>query len=92
MAATNTPDRGPEIVAVDIVFCALAVLVVLLRCFTRARLVKAFGLDDWLMIVAAVSIETNFAPRTQAPNSSTVFSNLGYRGFSSCLLSCQTSV
>jgi type IV secretory pathway TrbD component len=32
----------------------LSLLAVILRCITRIYIVKAFGLDDWLMIVAMV--------------------------------------
>ncbi|KND93230.1 hypothetical protein TOPH_02471 [Tolypocladium ophioglossoides CBS 100239] len=52
MATAEAADRGPELLGVNIAFCVLAGLIVLLRCYTRAVLVKAFGLDDWLMIVA----------------------------------------
>ncbi|EMD89543.1 hypothetical protein COCC4DRAFT_124963 [Bipolaris maydis ATCC 48331] len=48
------PDRGPELLAVNIAFVTTAVLACLLRCFVRVRMVKAFGLDDWLMVVATL--------------------------------------
>lgn len=47
-------NRGPALLSVNIVFCVLAGIVVILRCYTRAVLVKAFGLDDWTMVVATV--------------------------------------
>jgi hypothetical protein len=42
----------------------LSLLAVTLRCITRIYIVKAFGLDDWLMIVAMV--------RTPVPTSTEV--------------------
>ncbi|EUC27626.1 hypothetical protein COCCADRAFT_111214 [Bipolaris zeicola 26-R-13] len=48
------PNRGPELLAVNIAFVTTAVLACLLRCFVRVRMVKAFGLDDWLMVVATL--------------------------------------
>ncbi|KAL3959507.1 hypothetical protein ACCO45_004624 [Purpureocillium lilacinum] len=54
MAVEDAPNRGPELLAVNIFFCVLAGVIVLLRCYSRAALVKAFGLDDWLMILATV--------------------------------------
>ncbi|EFQ26927.1 uncharacterized protein GLRG_02098 [Colletotrichum graminicola M1.001] len=47
-----TENRGPELLAVNIVFVSTAVLATALRCFVRAGLVRAFGTDDWLMVLA----------------------------------------
>jgi hypothetical protein len=49
------PNRGPQLFAVDIAFVITAVFACSLRCFVRVRMVKAFGLDDWLMVIATVS-------------------------------------
>ena len=49
------PNRGPELLAVNIAFVTTAVSACLLRCYVRLRMVKAFGLDDWLMVIATVS-------------------------------------
>ncbi|KAJ6439291.1 integral membrane protein [Purpureocillium lavendulum] len=56
MSTETIDNRGPELLAVNIFFCALAGVIVLLRCYSRAALVKAFGLDDWLMILATFLI------------------------------------
>ncbi|KAK1967041.1 hypothetical protein LY78DRAFT_692322 [Colletotrichum sublineola] len=45
-------NRGPELLAVNIFFVSAAVVATALRCFVRAGLVKAFGTDDWLMLLA----------------------------------------
>lgn len=52
--ASSTPTRGPELLAVDIVFVCLAIIANALRCYVRIKMVKAFGLDDWLMSLATV--------------------------------------
>jgi hypothetical protein len=52
--ASDTANRGPQIFAVNVCFGVTAVLIVLLRIYTRALIVKAFGLDDWLIILATV--------------------------------------
>ncbi|KAL6712378.1 hypothetical protein ACN47E_000255 [Coniothyrium glycines] len=48
------PNRGPELLGVNIAFLSTAVLACLLRCFVRVRMVRAFGLDDWLMVTATI--------------------------------------
>jgi hypothetical protein len=55
--ASHVPNRGPELLAVDILFMSLAVISNALRCYVRIRMVKAFGLDDWLMSLATVSVQ-----------------------------------
>lgn len=63
-APKNITDLSPDIVAyrngpVLLVQTtpafAVAALVVLLRCYARARILKSFGTDDWVMIVTLVS-------------------------------------
>jgi hypothetical protein len=49
-------NRGPALLGVNVAFCILAGVVVILRCYTRAVLVKAFGLDDWTMVLATVCL------------------------------------
>ncbi|KAI9147004.1 Satratoxin biosynthesis SC3 cluster protein [Paramyrothecium foliicola] len=46
------PDRGPEFVGVVVAFLVLAILTTAGRCYVRFSIVKAFGTDDWFMIVA----------------------------------------
>jgi hypothetical protein len=51
------PNRGPELLAVNTAFVTTAVLACALRIYVRVVMVKAFGRDDWLMVLATVSIE-----------------------------------
>lgn len=52
--ASSIPNRGPELLAIDAVFMSLAIVANALRCYVRISMVKAFGLDDWLMSTATV--------------------------------------
>lgn len=52
--ADDVPNRGPELMGVNIAFLVAALVSILLRCYVRAFMVKAFGVDDWLMVVASV--------------------------------------
>ncbi|KAI0132357.1 hypothetical protein BJ170DRAFT_245328 [Xylariales sp. AK1849] len=49
------PNRGPQLQAVCITLLVTALITTCLRCFTRLHLIKAFGLDDWLMVFACIS-------------------------------------
>ncbi|OBT77920.1 hypothetical protein VF21_04339 [Pseudogymnoascus sp. 05NY08] len=50
---TVTPaDRGPQVSAVAGLFLALSTIGIILRCYCRAVVVKAFGLDDWFAVIA----------------------------------------
>jgi hypothetical protein len=51
------PNRGPELLAVNIAFTTTAILACALRIFVRVKMVKAFGRDDWLMVFATVSVD-----------------------------------
>lgn len=53
----SVPNRGPELFAVNVAFISLAGISYLLRCFVRLKMVKAFGLDDWLMGLALVCVQ-----------------------------------
>jgi hypothetical protein len=48
----STASNGPVILAVTGAFTGLAGLVVLLRIYVRAVMLKTFGPDDWIMMVA----------------------------------------
>lgn len=55
-----TPEQiaytnAPEILAITGSFFAAAALVVLLRCYVRLVMLKVFGIDDYIMVVAMVS-------------------------------------
>lgn len=48
----DSADRTREFLAINIGMAATAMAVVSLRVWVRARLVKAIGLDDYLIIAA----------------------------------------
>ena len=48
-------DRRSDLYAVTSLFLGLTWLSVSLRCWVRVRIIKSFGLDDWLTVVALVS-------------------------------------
>ncbi|KAL0932154.1 uncharacterized protein CTRU02_213106 [Colletotrichum truncatum] len=50
--AEKIENRGPELLGVNIFFVTTAIIATALRCYVRAFLVKAFGRDDWLMVLA----------------------------------------
>lgn len=56
-------NRGPQLLAVNIFFSTLAGIIVFLRCYTRIVIVKAFGTDDWIMLVAMVYFLRTLASR-----------------------------
>ena len=47
-------NRGPQLLGVNLLFLILAVIATTLRCYVRLVMVRAFGLDDWLMVAATV--------------------------------------
>lgn len=49
-----TVNRNAAVRAIPAVFLAVTSITVLLRCYVRLRLVKAFGWDDGLMVLAMV--------------------------------------
>ncbi|KAL6408455.1 hypothetical protein AUP68_08312 [Ilyonectria robusta] len=53
MAAT-IEDRGPQLLAVNVTFLTAALISIILRCYVRWFMVKAFGKDDWLMLIGTV--------------------------------------
>lgn len=55
MEAHVIENRGPQLLVVDITFAAVALVACILRVFTRSFMVKAFGVDDILMVVSTVS-------------------------------------
>ncbi|KAK6078917.1 integral membrane protein [Seiridium cupressi] len=54
-------NRGPQVRAVASTVFALAFVALLLRCYVRLRIAKAFGWDDWFMVAAMVSFTFNTA-------------------------------
>ena len=51
---SKDPSRGPAILAVTWAECAVAFLLVSLRVFARGYLIRNFGMDDWVIIIAMV--------------------------------------
>ena len=51
---TLNADRGPELNAVAIVFICISFTTILCRGFSRLYTEVKFGLDDWLIVLAAV--------------------------------------
>lgn len=50
------PNRGPQLLGVNIFFLIIALLACLLRMYTRLFMVKAFGTDDGLMLLSTVRV------------------------------------
>ncbi|KAF2276835.1 uncharacterized protein EI97DRAFT_417912 [Westerdykella ornata] len=50
------PNRGPILLAVNIAFLSAAVVSNALRCYVRIRMVRGFGVDDWLMAAATAAL------------------------------------
>ncbi|CAN9329827.1 unnamed protein product [Alternaria alternata] len=75
------PNRGPELLAVNIAFTTTAILACALRIFVRVKMVKAFGRDDWLMVFATCYPISYMWDRTSQQGKcvdNTVISALGY--------------
>jgi len=49
------PNRGPELFAVNVAFLVVTAISVSLRIFVRLRMLRAWGTDDWLMMIAMAS-------------------------------------
>ncbi|KAF7595229.1 hypothetical protein BBP40_006975 [Aspergillus hancockii] len=45
-------DKSETIIVVTSIFLALSLIAVGLRCYVRLRLIRAFGADDWTMLLA----------------------------------------
>jgi hypothetical protein len=56
----SIPDQGPLINQVSIAHYIAAVLVVSLRFYTRGFVIRKLGLDDYLILVAVVSVTDDF--------------------------------
>ncbi|KAF2759221.1 hypothetical protein EJ05DRAFT_499641 [Pseudovirgaria hyperparasitica] len=51
-------NRGPQVLGVAASFGPLALSFVLLRCYVRIRITKAFGLDDYFMVLSLMGYLT----------------------------------
>jgi hypothetical protein len=59
---TNVKDyNGNELVVVCIIFLVLTLISVLLRCFVRIQITRAFSADDWFMLLAQVSANCTYS-------------------------------
>jgi len=61
MASAPTPDHSRdgeskriEIISILSVCCVVTTTLVALRVITRALIIRAFGIDDWVVVVAQV--------------------------------------
>ncbi|KAK4457602.1 hypothetical protein QBC42DRAFT_278750 [Cladorrhinum samala] len=54
----HVPDRGPALFIVNTVGAILAGISCILRCYVRVRILKSFGLDDWLILLSTVTFIT----------------------------------
>lgn len=54
----SVPDRGSALFAVNTTGVILAGISCLLRCFVRLRILRSFGLDDYLMVLSALAFVT----------------------------------
>ena len=55
MTDDDNNNRGPLLRAVAITLVILAFTSFCLRAYVRTQMVKAFGLDDWLMLLATIT-------------------------------------
>lgn len=65
-------DNSHEILSITSVFCALAAVVVMLRFYVRAWMLRFVGSDDCIMLLAMVSILL-FAYLRPEPNTETLY-------------------
>ncbi|EPS41142.1 hypothetical protein H072_5011 [Dactylellina haptotyla CBS 200.50] len=49
-------NRQMSMYIIDCVFFALAVVMVMMRIYTRVFIIRRFGLDDWLIVLALISV------------------------------------
>ncbi|KAE8453535.1 hypothetical protein EG329_010396 [Mollisiaceae sp. DMI_Dod_QoI] len=59
--STSNENNGPVILAVTGAFTGFAALVVIMRIYVRAVMLKTFGADDWIMVVAMFGSVATFA-------------------------------
>ncbi|EWC46411.1 hypothetical protein DRE_04354 [Drechslerella stenobrocha 248] len=49
-------NRQTSMYIIDVIFFVLAVMMVLMRIYTRLFIVRKFGRDDWFMVLALISV------------------------------------
>lgn len=52
----NPQTRGPSLIIINIIFIALALIAVVGRFYARIVIKKWFGIDDWMCVLALVSL------------------------------------
>ncbi|KAJ6172778.1 hypothetical protein N7470_001845 [Penicillium chermesinum] len=77
MDTVDNGGRSQAILIVTAIFLGISLVAVCLRCFVRTRLVRAFGWDDIVMVVAMVSISWAWGQATRVLISSQVL-NLAF--------------
>lgn len=58
--ASITEMKSVPMLVVAIIFLSVSWLIVSLRIFVRGHMIRSFGWDDWLMIVAQVCCSSLF--------------------------------
>lgn len=53
--SSRQASRGTQPLAISCAFMAIALVVLLLRVITRTTILKTFGLEDYVMVLAFVS-------------------------------------
>lgn len=56
-------DKGPKILAVLWTLTALTTMMVMARIFIRVRMLKNFGIDDYLIVISMVRHSTTIGTR-----------------------------
>lgn len=54
----NPVTRGNGVLIVNLVFFPVVILIILIRLYTRLKISKSFGLDDWLILAAMLPATT----------------------------------
>ncbi|KFA69955.1 hypothetical protein S40285_03889 [Stachybotrys chlorohalonatus IBT 40285] len=52
--STSKENRSSELICVNVIFLAASLISIILRSYVRLFMVRSWGLDDWLMALAAV--------------------------------------
>jgi hypothetical protein len=65
--------NAPQIMGIASSFYAIALFIVLLRCYVRVAMLRVFGVDDWIMVFAMVGL---FSRSTLEPNANMRSSSL----------------
>lgn len=60
----STYNKDPSYLAIAAALVSFALLIFLLRVYTRIRLLRFFAIDDWLMLGAAVGKPNRFSCST----------------------------